>query len=157
MRKRKITEFVPPGLNGAAELGWIIAGIAASALFSLVYVYRYIRVYTEAAAEYEIAAKYGYEIIYYFPAFRQLLGGCLSGFIIMIVIMALLCLFHRYMHFNGSGSIYTLRRLPQKGELFKYTCGLPLFGAILGFCLGLLIFFIYLAVYFFITPAAWLV
>lgn len=60
--------------------------------------------------------------------FAQLLDWMLLGFAVTAVCMAALAVWHYASHFQGSRSIYTMRRLPQRWELARRCLTLPLLG-----------------------------
>lgn len=51
--------------------------------------------------------------------FAQIFGHALLGFWIVALCMVLLPLFHYLWHWQGSKSIYLMRRLPRRGELVR--------------------------------------
>ena len=156
MKKGFIWNLVPPGTKAKRELIWIIIGLILSAAASCLFIYRYCINYRSLLYAQNVCKRSGLEFTGTMPSFTSLLGGSLSGFLIMIAAMAMLALAHRSSFRSGSMSIYLMKRLPQKGDFLKYTWGMPALGAALSIITGLVILFIYLAVYHLATPAAWL-
>ena len=156
MKKNFIWNLVPPGTKARRELIWIIIGLTLSAALSLWFVFGYRTSYMALLYARTAGERAGREFTYTMPKFARLLGGSLSGFVIMIAAMALLGLAHRSSFYSGSMSIYLMKRLPDKRTLLKCTWGMPAFGTALSVLTGLTILLIYLAVYYLATPAAWL-
>lgn len=159
MKKNRLLHLVPPGINARLERNFIMLCLGLSAFRSLSFIHYYILIYQFLNGnEYTYMEIDGIgEIDTYMPKYLLLIKGNLTGFAITVLIMLLMCLIHLAMHHRGSKSIYLLRRLPQKRALFKYTCGLPLLGALASVICAAVMFFIYMAIYYLATPAAWLI
>lgn len=87
------------------------------------------------------------------PDFAEILGDALSGF----ALLALVCLgaaaWHYLFHYQGSKSVYTMRRLPRRWELHRRCLTLPAVGLALCAALALAVLLLYYAVYLTATPA----
>ena len=150
MKKNFLSHLAPPGTRAKRELFWIIAGICASALISLTFVYRYHKNFLKCAR----LDSMGKASV--MPHFSELLGNAFFGFIVMLILMAALVLLH-YASLNGiSKSIYVMKRLPQKTLALKYVCGMPVLGSALTIACAAAILLIYWLIYRFATPLAWL-
>ena len=150
MKKDFLSHLAPPGTRAKRELFWIIAGICASALISLTFVYRYHKNYLKCAR----LDSMGKAAV--MPHFSELLGNAFSGFIVMLILMAALVFLH-YASLNGiSKSIYVMKRLPQRSSVIRYVCGMPVMGAVLTIACAAAILLIYWLIYRFATPLAWL-
>lgn len=84
--------------------------------------------------------------------FYEILGNTLSIFGIAALCMLPLALWHYYYHYQDSRSIYLMRRLPKRGELWRRCLALPLLGLTACALLAVLHLFLYFAVYQFCTP-----
>ena len=82
------------------------------------------------------------------PDFKDLLGWTLGGFLIAaIVCLMFIGVRYHYLH-KESKSIYLIRRLPSRGELFRRCAAVPLYMAaiclIWAFCLLVLYYLTYM-------------
>ncbi len=127
--------------------------LALSFLLSLTFVFRY-GMYRERLyyTNYETGEKFLWENAV-MTDFDQVLSWSLAGFLLTAVV----CLFYigvrwNYLH-KESKSIYLMRRLPQKGELFRRCAAVPLYRSavclVCAFAVLLLCFVIYIGA----TPA----
>ena len=60
--------------------------------------------------------------------------------------------FHYLYHYQGSRSIYLMRRLPDRWELLRRCIALPLCGALAALLTGLLITLLWAGIYLLATP-----
>ncbi|NLW16480.1 MAG: hypothetical protein GX033_02315 [Firmicutes bacterium] len=152
MLKHKLTHHLPPGVDLERELAWFEGGIFVSLLYSLRFLIRY-------ANEYQSLFLWnGSEKVLntnaVMPDFVQILGGSLSGFLVLALCMAATAAYHYSYHFQGSKSIYLMKRLPNRWELPRRCLTLPVLGIITCLCIALLLLLIYYAVYMLFTPRA---
>ena len=88
-----------------------------------------------------------------FPAGRALVsfgaGCCVTG-----ACMAGLALYHWFYHYQGSKSIYLMRRLPRRSELPVRCLAVPVAGALGAGALAAILLGVYWMVYRLCTPAA---
>lgn len=152
MLKHKLTHHLPPGVDLERELAWFEGGIFVSLLYSLGFLLRY-------ANEYQSLFLWnGSEKVLdtsaVMPDFIQILGGSLSGFLVLALCMAATAAYHYSYHFQGSKSIYLMKRLPNRWELPRRCLTLPVLGIITCLGIALLLLLIYYAVYMLFTPRA---
>ena len=83
------------------------------------------------------------------PPFPALYQGAAAGFVLVALCLILLPIFHYRWHYQGSRSIYLMRRLPNRWELHRRCLALPLAALaicpVLALALRLACFGIYLA------------
>ena len=120
MKKRTIRwdRLVPPGMNGRREAGRLAAGLAAglvwnAAAFLVPFLQEYERLMWVRAA---------------FEPFDRHLRRALIPFALLAGWMVALALVHLLSHYQESRSIYLMRRLPDRGELWRRCLTLPLTG-----------------------------
>lgn len=131
MRKRTIRwdKLVPPGMDGRRETRRLAAGLAAGLAWN--------------AAAFLIPFYQDYERLMwgraYFDPFDRLLSGALIPFVLLAGWMAALVLVHFLSYYQESRSIYLMRRLPDRWELWRRCLLLPLAGlaAVLALAAGL--------------------
>lgn len=140
----------PPGQNIFYGLKWFFRGLVAVLLFSLTFFFRYAEAYQELF-EYTGAEKVLMSDAVIRP-FEDILGSSLVGFWLLGICMLQFIFYHGYYFYQGSKSIYLMKRLPQRGLLAKYIFTLP----VLAFVVCMLILFIlrllYFEVYLLFTP-----
>ena len=138
-KKRAFGDLVPPGfpLSARQECRWAALIILMAALPNIRF-FTQLAVYREwlsesGAASLEEAYRIG------LPAFKELLGGSLSGFLVILLLWLVLAGAH-FMYFrNESHSIYTMKRLPARGELMLRTLAMPVLFTVVSVLLGLLL------------------
>lgn len=149
--KLDLSRHAPPGLDLAPELRVFTAGMALSALFSLLfYAVRYSdrleQLYWKNGAERTLIPGA------VMPDFAEVLGQALIGFLIVAVCMAAFAAVHYSCHYQKSKSIYTMRRLPNRWELHRRCLTLPLAGLAASLLAAFLLLLVYYAAYMLITP-----
>ncbi len=150
--KKKLVHYAPPGVNLGQELGWFASGIGASLLYSLGFLFRYSREYQLLFLWDGTAKVLNTSAV--MPNFVQVLGGSLDTFLVLALSMAAVAIYHYSYHYQGSKSIYLMRRLPDRWELPRRCLTLPLMGVLACLCVALLLLLIYYAVYMAFTPRA---
>lgn len=136
MRKRW-DRLVPPGMNGRREAGQLAAGLAAALVWS--------------AAAFLVPFLRDYERLMWaraaFDPFDRLLRNALVPFALIAGWMLAMALVHILSHYQESRSIYLMRRLPDRWELWRRCLALPLAGLamalVLTLGLSLLYFWLY--------------
>lgn len=86
------------------------------------------------------------------PDFKEILGGCLLGFGVIILCMAAVAVYHYLYHFQGSKSIYLMKRLPQRWELLKRCLMLPVISILICLTTALLLLLVFYWYYMGNTP-----
>lgn len=134
--------YVPAGCSWQNELRAACAGLVCSFLFALL---RFGTVLSTRLDELDYAVHYYNTVI---ADFTDVFSGCLLGFYVMAIAAVPWAVIHYNYHFKGSKSIYLMRRLPKKNELWKRCITFPASCAVLAgigaFLTTLLCFCIYL-------------
>lgn len=141
---------VPPGLNYLIEMKAYIIWMGISALFSLQFFARLWKAYQELymIVDGEKVLKQWAEM----PDFPVLLKGCFIGFYVMVPILVLTAVGHYLYYFQGSKSIYLVKRLPDHGFLWRSSICLPLCGIVITFVILGVLYLIYKGCYGIFTP-----
>ncbi|MBC5733418.1 hypothetical protein NE547_05880 [Flavonifractor sp. DFI.6.63] len=152
--RMKLERWYPLGFPGGAECAWTAAGLGAALLYG----------WCRFAAPFQRALSALYEsgagrvrvlipgaVMAPFPTF---LSGVFTGFWALALCMPALAVFHYAWHFQGSRSIYRMRRLPQRWELWRRCLAGPLAGALGCLLAAGLTLLLCLLCYWFQTPAA---
>ena len=145
-----IERYVPAGIDYRQEIKWISSGL----LLSLLYSFRFL-----------LALRRGYQSLFIMvgsewilnssavmPDFIQLLEHSLIGFPIAALCAAALTFYHYLYHYQGSKSIYLMRRLPDRTELLRRCLTLPLIAAAAALAAATLLLILYFGIYMFVTP-----
>lgn len=86
------------------------------------------------------------------PSFYTLLGDFIYIFVIEATLMLLFIIHHYAYHYQGSKSIYLMRRLPSRWELHRRCLTLPVAGAVVILALGFALVFLFYRTYMAATP-----
>ena len=150
--KPDLSRFAPPGMNIQQELKLFLWGYGASVVFSLRFLWRY------GFAYYQL---YGYENNVYgllsyvsMDDFVWLIEDVFDLFPILGICLVLWAVLHYAYHWQGSRSIYLMRRLPSRWELHRRCLALPAAGAVICILTVTVLFFLFYALYMLATPAA---
>lgn len=143
--------YVPLGVDGKKSLSGIGLGLGFSAVLSLRFFLRLSMAYGDLFV-WRNGVKYlrdGAKM----PPFGQLRSGCFLPFAVVALALALSAAEFYFRHYQGSRSIYTMKRLPNRWELWRRVLTLPLCGiAACGLCVALLTA-LYYGIYLLVTPA----
>lgn len=119
--KRFMIDHVPLGVNLLNECMWILFGWGFSIVFS------FIRFYAVLGRNINMLERWENEIVrtHMMPDFSKILFGSMAGFWVMIGCMGALAAYHYYYHYNGSKSIYLMKRIVNPLELHRRCLALP--------------------------------
>ena len=142
----------PPGMNIEGEKLFFGLGMVVSFLYSTVFLGRYVQ---------ELSRLYAYSegtlvIGIFIENFWELLGNALVGFEVMAISMLAFAILHYSYFWQGSKSIYLMKRLPDGKELYKRVFAMPLIGFVICVGAGVLLLGIYYGVYIIVTPKVWI-
>lgn len=150
--KTELERYLPLGRDGKQTRDWLIFSLAVSALWSL---WCFLGQYWEE-----------YQTLFYYNAvgerivntravmvpFRDLLYGVEKGFGLVLAAMPALAVFHYLHHWQGSKSIYLMRRLPDPWELHRRCLAVPFTGAVACMALLGLMCVVFYLIYILCTP-----
>lgn len=151
--KFDISRYAPLGMDMEFERKFFKWGILLSGLYSL----KFVLAYQEARRHlYDGWDSYGpigelHSEICISPFF-ELVDSCFTGYLILAVCMVLFSIYHYLYHYQGSKSIYLMRRLPNGWELHIRCLAVPIFGVCACFITTILLIGIYYLVYILFTP-----
>lgn len=152
--KEWLKDKVPPGAELDREFGWARNGLIISAVFSFGYFITYWSHYKDlftwrnGEKVENLWETYGY----YMDAFWDLADFWMVGFLIVIIAMVALSIYHYSSFRSGSQSIYVMKRLPEASELHIRCLTLPVLTILACIIAALLLLIIYYAVYMLATP-----
>ena len=142
---------VPPGADGALEAKLTGLGLGLGAVYSLIV---FLVRYSDARAALftwdgrETVLREGVVM----KDFGYLLDKTFLGFVIVALCMVVLAVWHYAGHYQGSRSIYTMRRLPDRWELHRRCLTLPVLGVLGCLVCAVILLLIFYAIYQNTTP-----
>lgn len=146
-----VARQVPPGLDWWTEVKWAVSGLAVGALWSLVaFSYQFSnacrRLYEWVGGKYVLVES---RTIAPFP---ELLVQTMAGLLLGMLLTIPLACYHYAYYYLGSRSIYVMRRLPNRWELWRRCLTVPALLAVI--CLGAieLLTILYFLIFLLITP-----
>ena len=84
--------------------------------------------------------------------FSEIIDGRMTGFWVVVLVMVALAVSHYSYHQQGSKSIYLMKRLPKKSELWRRCLALPVVLATGSIMIAMVLRVIYFAFYMMKTP-----
>lgn len=147
-------ERTPVGIEGGRELGWAACGLGVSLLYSLTY---YLSLWTYIDNLYGISSVTGKRVLLpdsYMPDFASFAPSRMIPFLITALAFLTLAGYHYIYHHQGSKSIYTMRRLPDRWELARRCLTIPLSVAFISLFLAAALLGLYLMSYMHSVPEA---
>ena len=150
MKKLDWDRYVPLGMDGKNVWNKMCMGLGAAAGFSLSFLSRF----SDAVDDlyiYRGGSRFLIEGAKIVP-FRELRLGVFWAFAVMAFALALTAVsFYNY-HSQGSRSIYTMKRLPNRWELWRRVLSLPLWAMAVCGLTALLLTGLYYGIYLLFTP-----
>lgn len=148
-------DWVPLGIRWQSERSILASCLAVSTLISLSFPTRFSQQYESLfiITDTSRILRQGAQM----EDFAVLMRGALLGFLATALLMVFLAAYHYRWHFQGSKSIYLMRRLPSKYELARRCLAVPVLGVLLAALSAFLLVCLYYAIYISITPQQCLV
>lgn len=147
---KKLEKYAPPGFNVKREVRLIITGYVLSILYSMSFLIKFFLEYrTLFRNEYGRYTDYPAGVM---PSCAHLLEGVFMLFGVMIVFMAVLVLVHYLYYHTKSKSIYLMKRLSDKRELFRRNWSIPLFTVSVSLITIFILIVIYYLIYMSVAP-----
>ena len=146
-----LARHAPPGLELAAGLKWYGWGLFLAVGYSLSFFIRYLN---ERGDLYH--NRLGKQVLWegaVMPDFALVLGDALHGFALLAAGCVGFAVYCYLSHRQGSKSIYTMRRLPDRWELHRRCLTLPAAGLALCAVLAFALLGLYYWIYMTATPA----
>lgn len=145
-----LDRYFPVGYNWERELDWLTAGFTCSTIYALIlYSVRYS---TALESLYQDPEKKIFYTGAVMADFSQLARGCMLGFLIIIAATVFCVITHYNYHYQGSKSIYLMKRLPAHNELWRRCLIAPIITAILAVIASLLLTLLLFGMYHLTVP-----
>lgn len=155
--KLDLSRYFPVGIERRKYIARLIHSAAIALIYSMSFLVRMAgahgELYTELADGTRVLIKGAAA-----PDFAELLresvlGGSMLGFLALAALDLLLAAYFYYYHYQGSRSIYLMRRLPQRGELHRRCLAFPIFSVLALLLLMALTTAAYFLIYMSVMPA----
>ena len=150
-RKLDLSKLLPPGLSARSELGALLTVVILTAVgYGFGYLIRLFDAYGNL-----FTYRMGERVLgdgALMPTFLELFEGRLDGLLLLIVCLPLLAVYHYIYHYQGSKSIYLMRRLPNRLTLHRRCWTVPVLAAVGLLLLAGVLFLLDLGLYYWITP-----
>jgi len=153
--KIDLSRSAPPGYDTKWEVSFWCTGMVLAGIYSMGF---FIRLMNELQY---LKNRLEFGRHDFMPDCAEIIGNALFGFVILAVCMSFFAVMHYVYHWQGSKSIYVMRRLPSRFELHRRCLALPLLGAALSLIAAFLLLCLYYGIYMlatpdeFITPGQW--
>jgi len=149
IRDRWIRSFAPPGLDTDGEIRGLIGGLVLALCLSFSFIGKYNDAYSELYRWYNGKYKLSGEMMI---DFAELIEGCLGGFYLLCFVCLATVVWHYLYYYQGSKSIYLMKRLPNRMEIHKRAWTLPLLGIGITLLAAFLVMLLYFWIYLLVTP-----
>ena len=91
------------------------------------------------------------------PRFTELLKDTMDGFLMFFGVMLVMIIMHYMTYYKDSKSIYLMKRLPDKWEMYRRCVVVPLVAIFIQIITGAACLLLYYGIYLFFTPAQCLI
>lgn len=149
------SKYAPYGFELKHEIRLFTAGMILSVLYGSLF---FVRLHNAWERLFELVWKDG-EMVKsgvmegaVMRDFVDLLYNALFGFLIVAFCMAAFVVIHYVYHYQGSKSIYVMKRLPDKWELHRRCVTLPVIGIVICLVTAFLFLLLCYGVYMKVTP-----
>lgn len=156
INKKTIEKQLPPGVDGNAEIKAIAFGLLAAVVYSLSFIYKYIDARNELFVYRYGTVKTIMEGAV-MPRFTELLKDTMDGFLMFFGVMLVMIIMHYMTYYKDSKSIYLMKRLPDKWEMYRRCVVVPLVAIFIQIITGAACLLLYYGIYLFFTPAQCLI
>ena len=147
MKKIDWNRYVPLGIDGAEIRNWVVWGLIFGAAWSLGFFFRF------ADAKRDLFFTTGKWTGQPIKPFWEVIGNAFLLLSILAFIMIVMAVYFYFYHYQNGRSIYTMKRLPNRWELWRRCLTVPVLIIVLCGLLALLLTGIYYLVYLYCTPA----
>jgi len=151
--KINMERLVPAGIDYKRELNWFRGGLIAGFVYSLGFFIRFLNEY-DSLFRILVGNKRVLNENAVMPDYVEVLGDGLLLFLILALGMIAVMAYHYIYHFQGSKSIYLMRRLPDRWELWRRCLALPVMAALLFLLAAAVSMVVYYGFYMLATPKA---
>ena len=161
MKKNKISalidrfeRFAPPGYDWKGELKWLMLGLIAAFIWTFGFVIRFGSELNDLYIYDSFLGKRFLREGSVMAPYLSVVGESFKGFSVFAVLMIAVGIMHYMYFFRGSKSIYTMRRLKRRSEIWLRCVITPLVWVIICIVFALIVLAIDFVIYILATPDA---
>ena len=147
----RLERLVPPGFGLRFELQFFLTGLICSAVYSTLYLLRLANARDNLFA-YSMGSGRILLPDAQMPAFTELLADSFSWFGVLAAVAVIFAVWHYAYHWQGSKSIWLMRRLPDRWVLHRRCLILPALELAACALCTLVLFWLYFGLYVWLTP-----
>lgn len=152
--KHKVSDFLtknaPPGFDTDKEVRMYITGLVLMLVFSLNFFWDYYDAY-DALFHWVKEEKVLLTGVV-MQNFSEILGDNLRGFYLYCIVIAVMVLQHYWYYYQGSKSIYVMKRLKNPMEIHRRAWVIPLLGIVVTLLIAFVVMMLYFEFYMIVTP-----
>lgn len=153
MDVKKLEKYTPPGIDFANQFKLCMCGWSAAIGWSISYLVKYA---TARADLYKYSLKgpvirEGAVITSFYDLVHEGLDS-FDGFTMFYLVMLGVLVYHYIYYYQGSKSIYLMRRLPDKWEMHRRSITLPFAMLVIGALTQMALWMLYYGIYLTCTP-----
>jgi len=142
------SKYIPPGIDYEREKLFFLAGMTASLFYSVFYIDCYWDAYQSLWEWHDNTLRRGAVI----DPFWELVDNYPIGYLMVALSMFAVAAGHYAHYWQGSKSIYLVRRLPDRGYLRRTCWTIPLLWMGISLLTGAITLLVYFAIYVGFTP-----
>lgn len=150
--KIDLGRYIPMGIEPEGERSLLLWSLGAGTVWSF---FLFVSSYNEAYNNLFHHVGFGRTMLRegaVMPGLFEIMAGTETIFVLVCAAMPFWALYHYAYHYNGSKSIYLMRRLPERWELHRRCLAVPAVGAVSSMALQGLLGSLYYLIYILCTP-----
>lgn len=149
--KLDLSKYVPLGIDSKRALNRSAVFLGVSAVYSMGFAFSYLNARNSLyMVEHRVRVLIPGAMM---PDFASILGGYLMGFAVTAIFMLGLAAYYYIYHYHGgSRSMYTMRRLPDRWDLWRRCLTIPLVTILASALAAFLVMLVYFGIYMLFTP-----
>ena len=151
--KYDLTKYAPAGIPIKNEIRLFFISLGIACIYSMGFLIRYLDARNELF-ETTLTGQKVLIISARMPHFSTLIANAFFGFFLAGLLALAASIYHYFFHSQGSKSIYLMKRLPRKWELYKRCFALPGMAILITVLTALLLYLLYYGIYVYFTPSA---
>jgi len=145
-----LNDFTPPGIDAGRELRGFLTGLVVAGILSLNFFQRFSK--AKALLYHIQGTKEVLREGAVMTNFSVVLGGSLNRFGFLCVLLLGVLVWHYLYYWQGSKSIYLMKRLPSGMEIHKRAWTLPLLAIAITLVTAFALLLLYYEIYMIATP-----
>ena len=153
MNVEKWEKYTPPGIEVRRQLTICLTGISGAFGWSWSFLVKYLTARSDLFERTMtgLVIRDGARMRSFWQLVHEDMDS-LDGFLVFYLVMLGLIVYHYLYYYQGSKSIYLMRRLPDRWEMHRRNVTLPLVGIVLGVLTEMIVLLLYYGIYVMYTP-----